>query len=199
MKQIQFIETMRVVDGQIANLNAHLFRMRNTIIESFGANSDLPNLCSLVVPIDAKKCRIVYDTQIQSIEFSDYEPRRVTSLKLVEASPELDYHLKYADRSDLLSLRERRADCDDILIVKNGYITDTSYSNVVFTDGNVFVTPNSFLLPGTMRSLLLQKGEIAEASITIEDIKNYTHVALINAMLPLHTVPFIPVSNIKSF
>jgi 4-amino-4-deoxychorismate lyase len=90
----------------------------------------------------------------------------VNSLKLVDVCSDFDYHLKFADRSALNSLRELRGDCDEILIVKNGYITDTSYSNVVFTDGQHFVAPSTFLLPGTMRASLLNWGLITEATIT---------------------------------
>lgn len=63
--------------------------------------------------------------------------REIRSLRLVAADDELDYHLKYADRSALARLLQRRDDCDEILIVRDGAITDTSYSNVAFsTDGN---------------------------------------------------------------
>jgi 4-amino-4-deoxychorismate lyase len=108
----------------------------------------------------------------------------------------LDYHLKYADRSALNKLAELRGDCDEILIVKDGQITDTSFSNVVFTDGQQFVTPSSYLLPGTMRAALLQSGAITEAPIRTGDLQQFSHVTLINAMLPLHAFPLIPISSI---
>lgn len=196
MKDLLFIETMRVVNGEIANLQGHINRMSNTIAEAFGLKSDLSQLFELAIPTDAGKCRIVYGEQIKSIEFSDYIPRMVNSLKLVDVGSDFDYHLKFADRSALNSLRELRGDCDEILIVKNGYITDTSYSNVVFTDGQHFVTPSTFLLPGTMRASLLNSGLITEATITPSNIKQFTHVTLINAMLPLHSLPLIPIDKI---
>jgi 4-amino-4-deoxychorismate lyase len=67
----------------------------------------------------------------------------------------------------------------------------------VFTDGKQFVTPTTYLLPGTMRASLLASGDIIEAPISVDDIKKYTHITLINAMLPLHTMPLIPIENIK--
>jgi 4-amino-4-deoxychorismate lyase len=116
---------------------------------------------------------------------------------LVEVNEKLDYHLKYADRSVLTSLSEKRGDCDEILIIQNGHVTDTSFSNVVFTDGKRFVTPDTYLLPGTMRANLLRSATIMESSIRVEDIKRYTHIALINAMLPLNRIPFIPIEKIQ--
>jgi 4-amino-4-deoxychorismate lyase len=196
MKNLQFIETMRIVDGKIANLEGHINRMRNTFNDVFGYCKEFNLLQDIVIPPDAKKCRIVYDNEIQSIEFSDYKPRQISSLKLVEADDALDYHLKYLDRKELTQLQSLRGDCDEVLIVKNGHITDTSYSNVVFTDGKHFVTPDTYLLPGTMRAHLLKTGAITEAPIRVEDIKRYTHITLINAMMPLNTIPFIPINKI---
>jgi 4-amino-4-deoxychorismate lyase len=197
MKDLLFIETMRVIDGEIVNLNGHLNRMRNTINEVYGHDPELDELDSVVIPNDAEKCRILYGENIQSIEFSDYKPRQIESLKLVEVNEKLDYHLKYADRSVLTSLSENRGDCDEILIIQNGHVTDTSFSNVVFTDGKRFVTPDTYLLPGTMRANLLRSATIMESSIRVEDIKRYTHIALINAMLPLNRIPFIPIEKIQ--
>jgi 4-amino-4-deoxychorismate lyase len=191
-----FIETMRVVDGQIANLSGHIGRMQRTVQEVFKCEPELQQLRNLAIPAEAKKCRIVYGTAIESIEFVDYKPRHISTLKLVEATPELDYHLKYADRSALNKLAELRGDCDEILIVKDGQVTDTSFSNVVFTDGQRFVTPSSYLLPGTMRAALLQSGAVTEAPIRPGDLQQFSHVTLINAMLPLHAFPLIPISNI---
>lgn len=196
MKDLEFIETMRVVDGRIANLQDHLNRMQRTIREVFGLSPDFNTLEKIDIPHSAKKCRIIYTEQIQSIEFGDYQPRCINSLKVVEANSDLDYHLKYSDRTELTKLQNLRGNCDEVLIVKNGYITDTSFSNVVFTDGKLFVTPDTYLLPGTMRARLLNSGIMTETPIRTEDIALYTHIALINAMLPLESAPLIPINNI---
>jgi 4-amino-4-deoxychorismate lyase len=197
MKNTLFIETMRVEEGRIINLPSHVNRMRATLNEVCGGAPELAPLLNAAVPDDARKCRVVYGVEgIESVEFGAYQPRNVRTLRLVEADADMDYHLKYADRSRLTQLLERRDGCDEVLILKNGFVTDTSYSNVVFTDGLRFVTPHTYLLPGTMRAALLRSGEIVEAPVSADDIKDYTHVALINAMLPLRRIPFIPVGNI---
>ena len=78
--------------------------------------------------------------------------------------------LKYADRSALARLLQRRDDCDEILIVRDGAITDTSYSNVAFFDGRKYVTPDTFLLNGTRRQYLLGTGVLTERRITPSDL-----------------------------
>jgi 4-amino-4-deoxychorismate lyase len=96
---------------------------------------------------------------------------------------EIEYSYKYENRERLNELKERRQDCDEIMIVKNGCITDTSFSNLVFYDGKKYLTPAQPLLNGTKRKLLLQQGWISEATIKPEDLNNFQHCGLINAML----------------
>ena len=62
-------------------------------------------------------------------------------------------------------------------------MTDTRYSNVVFGDGSSWVTPETFLLPGTKRAFLLSRGDIRECSVRAEDIGKFRFCSLINAML----------------
>ena len=49
--------------------------------------------------------------------------------------------------------------------VKNGRLTDTSYSNIALFDGNRWVTPAHPLLKGTMRQSLIDKGLLKEKGI----------------------------------
>jgi len=61
------------------------------------------------------------------------------------------------------------------------------------------VTPDSCLLKGTRRSLLLDKGLIREERVTVSDIKKFTEARLINAMIDIDDSESIPVNNIKYF
>jgi 4-amino-4-deoxychorismate lyase len=61
--------------------------------------------------------------------------------------------------------------------------------------GNWF-TPETFLLNGTRRSGLLKTGKIKMAPICVNDLRNYSEVKLINAMLGIDDTEGIPVSNI---
>ena len=62
----------------------------------------------------------------------------------------------------LNSLFQIRQDKDDILIVKNGLLTDTSIANIALYDGNDWYTPLHPLLKGTKRAELLDKGVLKE-------------------------------------
>ena len=70
---------------------------------------------------------------------------------------------------------------EDIIIVKNGFVTDSSFSNLIFFDGKEWYTPSTPLLKGTTRARLLNEKKITERVIKIEDIKNYKSISLINA------------------
>ena len=123
-------------------------------------------------------------TATRKIDFETYSPRRVHTLKLVDGSG-IDYTFKYADRDKLIQLQQSKGTCDEILIYQNGRITDTSYSNVVFYDGNQYITPSTYLLNGTKRRYLLERGIIKEQDIGLGDLPRFRYLFLINAMLDL--------------
>jgi 4-amino-4-deoxychorismate lyase len=142
------------------------------------------------------KCRILYTDKIDSVEFIPYEVKPIQSLKIVYDHT-IDYALKYEDRNKINALADQRQYCDDVLIIKNGFVTDASYSNVIFFDGNQWVTPNTPLLKGTMRQFLLDVAKIKEEAITVQDIPSFKSFRLINAMLGFEG-PEIDVSEIVS-
>ena len=183
-----FIETLKVADGKFSNPVPHQKRIQNTLLEIGIHDFILPDFNSEFIPKDKTqgtiKCRCLYNGKEFKIEYEKYQPRIVKTLKLV-CCDSIDYHLKYADRDSLNRLLEKRSACDNILIVKNGEITDTSYSNVVFYDGIDYYTPRSFLLNGTKRQQLIAEGKIKIKKICPSDIKDYKCVYLINAMLDI--------------
>jgi 4-amino-4-deoxychorismate lyase len=140
------------------------------------------------------KCRIEYDEATKQVEFLSYEPKVVRSLKVVEHD-RISYELKYKDRSKLDKLFSQRENCDDILIVKKGNITDSSSANVVFRKGKTWYTPWSALLKGTMRQNLIDNNRIQTEEIQLADIKLFDSCKLINAMLEFDA-PEIDVSRI---
>jgi len=193
----QLFETIKIIGGAPQNLSMHEERMNRSRLNLFG-NNDLLKLSDYItVPDYAKdkiiRCRVIYATTIISTEFSPYTPANIRTLKIVDAGT-LDYNYKYLDRSRLNALIDKRA-ADDILIIRNRCVTDVSFANIVFTDGEHWITPDTPLLQGTMRELLLRKGVIKEDRITINDLPLFTHFRLINAMLGLDA-PLLPISNI---
>ena len=122
--------------------------------------------------------------------------RRVNSLKVVE-DDKIEYGYKFTDRSAIDLLFSRRGECDDILIVKNGFVTDSSYANIIFRkSGGPWVTPLTSLLRGTRRESLLEAGLISEEPVTVDNIRDYSEARLINAMIGIDDSDVIPVANI---
>lgn len=188
MNEPYFIETIKVVDGKFLNLPYHMERMDATMIAFFNTTmfvelwiGDIPE----ELRTDVVKCRIIYSLRSVKVEYERYQLRKISSLKLVNAD-NLDYPFKYADRTCFNFLLGQKGNCDDILIVKDGYITDTSYSNVVFENASGLYTPSTYLLAGTKRKQLLEKGIIKQAEIRVEDIQKYNKLHIINAMIDLH-------------
>ena len=128
------------------------------------------------------KCRVVYRERIEEVSYTPYVIRPVNSLQLVY-SDSIEYTYKSTDREAINALFSQRGNRDDVLIVRNGLITDTSIANVALYDGNVWHTPRVPLLRGTQRAALLNKGVIFEKDIKQEELFDYSHMVLFNAMI----------------
>jgi len=196
----RLVETIRIENGSPVNIAFHNERMLRTRSDLFGISEHLDLRNVLSVPPEAGtgifKCRVEYDSEIRKIEYLPYEIRPVSSLKLLVCD-DISYSYKFTERNMIDSLYERRGEADDILIIKEGMITDTSYANVVLIDyKGRLVTPSTFLLAGTRRASLLRSGQISEKKITAADLKNYRLLKLINAMIGPDDTAGIPVNNI---
>jgi 4-amino-4-deoxychorismate lyase len=140
------------------------------------------------------KCRIVYDEAVREVEFIPYQPQRIDSLKVVEDDG-ISYGFKYADRNEIDELYARRGHCDDVLIVKDGLITDTSFANILFRKGKHWFTPWSALLKGTMRTKLVEHNKVCEEEIPVSEVNTFTSFKLINAMVEFEA-PELDISKI---
>lgn len=193
----QFIESIKIKNGQVYNLSAHNQRLNQTRRKQFGLQKPL-NLKKHIRPPEVTgfyKCRIVYGREIHKIEYLPYALPTVRSLKIVWDNY-LDYSLKSKDRSALQALYEQRGTADDILIVKNGFITDTYFCNVVFEKEGKRFTPITYLLNGTKRQTLLKNRQIEEKAIPASEIKQFERVYLINALIDLEDAVTVEINNI---
>jgi 4-amino-4-deoxychorismate lyase len=131
------------------------------------------------------KCRFLYNAKNYAIELQNYDRRKIVSLKVIYTSFETTYDFKTIVRKKLDNLFALRASCDEIIIVKNGLVTDAYYYNLVFEKQGKFYTPTQPLLKGVMRSALLQENRIIPMDISVDDISNFEKIHLINALNPL--------------
>ena len=184
-----FIETISVRRGQLQKLAYHQARVDRTLAHFYpnvSANWTLKDQINIPEYVrqsshDVFKCRVVYDLDIQAVTFSPYRIRPIRSLRLVHS--DLDYRFKYADRAALTALFEQRQSSDDILIIKDGWITDSYYCNVAFWDGQHWWTPATPLLKGVQREYLMAQQIIQPRKIALENLPQYSHVKLFNAMI----------------
>ena len=176
------LETIKIDEGEIFNLPYHQARFDHSRKTLFNTEDTL--LLFKIIKAPKKglcRCRILYDANIQSIEYIPYTPREIHTLRVIPS--DIEYAYKYADRKAFNALLKENSDTDEIIIEKEGLLTDTTISNIAFYDGKKWVTPAKPLLQGTMRSKLIDKGFLTTTDIAKETLDRFTHVALINAMI----------------
>ena len=180
------VESLKLKDGIIQNLNYHQDRLNRSMDELFPSAGKIDLMREISIPENCKsgiyKVRVLYGETIDKIEIESYIFRSIKSLRVVHHET-VNYNLKYSDRQILQQLFAQRGDCDDIIIVKNGLVTDSFAANLIFFDGEKWVTPTTPLLKGTKRQFLLDEGIIVEKEISEENIRSYQKVGLINAMI----------------
>ena len=195
----RFIETIKLLNGKFYLLDYHQRRMDQTRVHFFKKTNGLDLKSYLVeMNVPAKglfKCRIVYDEHLLAVEFLPYSIKPVRSLQIVQADS-IQYSFKYEQRHSLTHLFEKRGSCDEIIIVKLNQVTDATYANLVFYNGNEWLTPTSYLLNGIMRQYLLDQEIIRSTKISLKDIPKFEKVKLINSMLGFEGAE-IPFSQIK--
>ena len=195
----RLLETIRVERREFHNLSYHSERMNRSRREILGCTVDIDLEAALSLPdtlgMDRHKCRVIYGTSIETVEFELYHIKPVSSLKLVDGG-DIDYRYKYVDRSALQELQRRRGECDDILIARDGRICDTSYANVALFDGERWYTPESCLLAGTMRAKLIDDGVLTVVAVGVDGLKRFSSLAVINAMVDLGEV-VMPIDSIR--
>lgn len=182
-------------------LPEHKARMERAFIQLWPEYTPFPfdhlaaDLCNQH-PEGLFKVRLIYNgSGIHNLEVVPYTIRRVQSLQLV-VGDDIDYTYKWADRSSLNKLTAMKGAADDVLICRNGLITDVSYANIVFYDGRHWFTPEQPLLEGVHRARLLKDGIIQTAPIKINDLRLFQKARLINAMVLWEESPDIDISQI---
>ena len=204
---MNLLETIKFKNGKFANVDLHQERMNRSQKELF----ELKNTINLVselktfqtkfqtASIDNKtyKCRIIYNKTIESIELIPYALTKIYSLKIVFDN-EIDYRFKFKNRERINQLFAKRENCDDILIVKNGLITDASFCNILFFNGKKWLTPEKPLLKGIQRQLLINNEIVETANISPGNLYNFTKARLVNAMIGFEDAMDISIEDIQT-
>ena len=179
----QFFETIKCDDEETFNLEYHQKRISRTI----GKNINLGEY--IYPPSDILlKCKVIYNRdEVLDISYIPYKPRLIKSFKIV-VDDNIKYTYKAVNRENIDNLYNQKDDCDEVVIIKDGLVTDTSIANIAIYKDGVWLTPKKPLLLGTTRDRLLSKNYIKEADITLYELKNCEKIALMNAMIDFKVI-----------
>jgi 4-amino-4-deoxychorismate lyase len=194
----QFIESIKIEDQEVFLLELHQKRV-NATFAHFGMENSI-DLAKIIkdLQIDEDgffKLRIVYDlNRNYKTQLIPYAVAEIDSFQLVENNT-YDYAFKFEDRKEFERMKTK-AKTEEIIIVKNNCITDTSYTNLLFLKDEKWYTPSTYLLNGVMRQHLLATKKIKETEITLQNIKEFTHFQLINSMNDFDDMFIYPIERI---
>ena len=173
-----YFETTKCKDSEVLNITYHKKRISRTI----GLNI---NLEEYIYPLDNQllRCKIIYNKNgILDISYTPYIPKDIKSFKIIEDN-KINYLYKSTNRDAIDTLYNKKENSDEIIIIKNGLVTDTSIANIAIYENNIWLTPRKPLLLGTTRDRLLELDYIKEEDITIKRLLNCEKIALMNAMI----------------
>ncbi|MEH8108946.1 aminotransferase class IV family protein [Gallibacterium anatis] len=184
-------ETLCIENGQVQNLALHQQRYENSLREFYaGQPYDIFSIAKILQKNTALwanlqstiiRCRIDYNATQYHLQCFPYQRKNYQRFQPVICD-DIDYHLKYSDRAIFNELLKQKGDYDEIIIVKQGKITDCTIGNLILRQGSQWFTPDSPLLIGTQRSKLLQERKIIEREILLSDLHLYQEIRLINAL-----------------
>ena len=196
----QFIESIKVEDQELFLLEFHQKRVNDTFAH-FGKEGSI-DLEKIFKNLNHDedglyKLRLTYDLdkKIRTMMIP-YAIPEIQDFQLVENNI-YDYSFKFEDRKELEKMK-MKSKAEEIIIVKNNHITDTSFSNILFQKGREWFTPSTYLLNGVQRQNLLKKKKIKEAEITLQNIKEFSHFQLINALNDFDDMFIYPISKITN-
>ena len=181
----RFFESIKLLDGKLHLLDLHAKRLNTTRNAFFEGAKDINLERELMIPCEKQqglyKVKLVYSRYLESLTIDSYFIKDHLKVKLLE-KPEITYDYKFLDRKILEEDFREDADFDDIIFLKNGILTDATYSNLAFYDGERWFTPEKCLFRGVKRQFLLDSRKIHEMEIQKVDIINFQKIAFINAM-----------------
>lgn len=180
----KLLETIKIVNGQPQQLLYHNQRL-NASRKALFHSHDVINLNDIICnppQTGIYRCRVIYTTQVESVEYSVYTEKIFKRFKIREID-DISYDFKYLNREIFNKLAVSKEEADDVLIVKQGFVTDTSIANIAVWRENRWLTPENPLLQGTTRARLLDMGKITKAPLTVSSLEKSTKMAIMNALI----------------
>lgn len=194
--EFELLETLRLESGIAIRLEKHLARLAESATY-FGFNLDLNRVRDLVAveasrhPRARMRLRIrVSPEGIMIVESHELEAPPTSRQRVALASSPIDradrflYHKTTARAVYERHMQEHPGAFDALLWNDAGELTEFTRGNVVVEIGSRQLTPprSCGLLSGIFRNELVEHGEIAEAVVTIDDLRNATRVWFVNSL-----------------
>ena len=186
-------ETIKFTNQKFYNLNYHQKRVNLALKEFFKtdieinlekelANYRLQN-SDLNIRQNIYRVKLIYSPKgIEKIEHYIYNRKTIKKIKLVELL-NITYKYKYFNRDFLNNLND--LEVDEFIITQNGLITDSTIANIALFHKNKqqWHTAKEPLLFGTTLNRYLDKKKLITTDIHYKDLKNYSKIAFLNAMV----------------
>ena len=190
-----FFETMRTQGGQVAELTRH---MRRALTASKATGINIPseeNLRRSIAevlsanPFDVGRLRICFARDGVVITHDPYEELSegdyltfsvVTSKAVGEQFKTYPYDSHY----EVVDEARAHGFDDAIIFNRENNVTETGLSNLAFLFGDVWWTPpiSVGILPGTMRSLAIEKCSVQVRNIHITEVPQADEIVLLSSL-----------------
>ncbi len=182
-------ETIKIEDGKIYNLEFHQARVDRSYKEYYKIDSTI-NLKEYLKtpPLNGiYRAKLIYNKfGFVSLNYYKYSKKIIKKLALVEIK-NFEYSYKYLNRDSFNQLAKI---ADEVIITKNGYLKDATIANIALLDkkSKIWHTSQEPLLQGTSLQKHLEEKNITKENIHYKDLKNYSKIALLNAMIDFYII-----------
>ncbi len=198
----RLLETIRIVNGKMMNLSYHEDRIDRSLKFLYGIRKLPPLSTFITIPSSLNsgvyKCRFLYSDVDFKVTFEPYQKRKIDRLLLLE-KPDLKYDLKYVDRSVFMNLVPEDMKDTEIIFTRQGFLTDTRYSNIALKRDGQWISPKIPLLEGTQRAWLIDNGIIQLDQINRKNLGEYSKIRLFNAMMAWEDSIELDISKIRDY
>ena len=192
--EFELLESMLLENGIIFLLDRHLLRLADAA-KYFGFDIDLKSIeyrlneFATLRNTETLKVRLTVsirgDVQISTSEIGKSETKTVAlACRPIDIDTPFVF-FKTTNRSFYDGFKSEHAEAYDVLLWnEDGLVTEFTTGNVVMEVDSVRCTPPVAcgLLAGTMRSHLIETGEIVERDLKVSDIAAAQHIWLINSV-----------------
>ena len=197
----QCLETMLWENGEIFLLDRHLKRLAESA-EYFNFKFDPEKICARLRNLRIKKptrIRVLlskggeFDVQTIGLKRLDASSALAIAKEPVDSAEVFLYH-KTTNRAVYENAKAEFPEADDVLLYnERGEVTESCIANIVVEIEGRKVTPpiSCGLLSGTFRDELLERGEIEEGLVTLDELKAASAVWLINSVRRWRTASLI--------